>query len=118
DTSAPALAEKLAPGGRSDWGDGDRPAAPAPGEIFALELPNGNRFALTGLHIMTKELEHWVWVTLWWSDRPDEDCGADRPADFPAPFDHYKLCSVVAFEEDDDDPRGGAADPSLARALE
>jgi hypothetical protein len=68
---------------------------------------------------MTKELEHWVWVTLWWSDRPDEDFGADRPADFPAAFARYKLCSVVAFEEGDDDPSGGfdGEDESLARAL-
>lgn len=118
DTSAEALAQKLAPDGTFNWGEGDRPAAPGEGEMFTLELPNGNRFGLTGLHIMTKELEHWVWATLWWSDRPDEDFGADRPADFPAPFDHYKLCSVVAFEEGDPDPQGGADDASLARALE
>jgi hypothetical protein len=117
DTSADALLRRLAPDGTFGWGDGDRPAAPGPDEMFTLELPNGNRFGLTGLHIMTKELEHWVWVTLWWSDRPDEDFGADRPADFPAPFDHYKLCSVVAFEEGDPDPQGGATEASLARAL-
>jgi hypothetical protein len=117
DTSAEALAQKLAPGGGFEWGDGDRPAAPGEDEMFTLELPNGNRFGLTGLHIMTKELEHWVWLTLWWSDRPDEDFGADRPAEFPAPFDHYKLCSVVAFEEGDPDPEGGAGDASLGRAL-
>lgn len=117
DTSAEALAQKLAPDAAFDWGDGDRPVTPGEGEMFTLELPNGNRFGLTGLHIMTKELEHWVWVTLWWSDRPDEDFGADRPPGFPAPFDHYKLCSVVAFEEGDPDPEGGADDESLARAL-
>lgn len=117
DTSAEGLADKLARDGTFSWGDGDRPAAPAAGEMFTVELPNGNRFGLTGLHIMTKELEHWVWVTLWWSDRPGEDFGADRPADFPAPFDHYKLCSVVAFEEGDPDPQGGALDASLGRAL-
>ncbi|HTV17816.1 MAG TPA: hypothetical protein VMG12_04075 [Polyangiaceae bacterium] len=117
DTSAEALARKLAPDGRVNWGDGDRPAAPGGDEMFTLELPNGNRFGLTGLHIMTKELEHWVWITLWWSDRPDEDFGADRPAGFPAPFEHYKLCSVVAFAEGDPDPAGGADDASLASAL-
>jgi hypothetical protein len=117
DTSAEALAQKLAPDGSVNWGDGDRAAAPGEGEMFTLELPNGNRFGLTGLHVMTKELEHWVWLTLWWSDSPDEDFGADRPADFPAPFDHYKLCSVVAFEEGDSNPEGGADDASLARAL-
>jgi hypothetical protein len=120
DTSAESLEQKLAPEGPVAWGEGDRPAEPQPGELYTVELPNGNRFGLTGLHIMTKELEHWVWVTLWWSDRPDEDFGADRPADFPAPFAHYKLCSVVSFEEGDADPAGGFADDqaSLARALE
>jgi hypothetical protein len=117
DTSAEALAQKLAPDGTFGWGDGDRPAAPGEGEMFTLELPNGNRFGLTGLHIMTKELEHWVWVTLWWSDRPNEDFGADRPTEFPAPFDHYKLCTVVAFQEGDPDPEGGADEPSLRSAL-
>jgi hypothetical protein len=120
DTSAPSLAQKLSPGGGFAWGEGDRQAQPNDGEMYTLELPNGNRFGLTGLHIMTKELEHWVWVTLWWSDRPDEDFGADRPGDFPAAFARYKLCSVVGFEEGDDDPSGGfdGEDESLARALE
>lgn len=119
DTSAESLARKLSPDGGFAWGEGDRPAQPEDGEMYTLELPNGNRFGLTGLHIMTKELEHWVWVTLWWSDRPDEDFGADRPGDFPAAFARYKLCSVVAFEEGDDDPSGGfdGDDESLARAL-
>jgi hypothetical protein len=120
DTSPEALEQKLAPGGPLAWGDGDRPAAPGDTEIYAIELPNGNRFGLTGLHIMTKELEHWVWTTLWWSDRPDEDFGADRPADFPAPFARYKLCSAVWFEEGDSAPEEAFASDgsSLARALE
>ena len=119
DTSAESLERKLSPEGGFAWGDGDRPAQPADGEMYTLELPNGNRFGLTGLHIMTKELEHWVWVTLWWSDRPDEDFGADRPGDFPAAFARYKLCSVVAFEEGDAEPSGGfdGDHESLAHAL-
>jgi hypothetical protein len=120
DTSAESLEAKLAPDGPIAWGDGDRPSLPLEDEMYTLELPNGNRFGLTGLHIMTKELEHWVWVTLWWSDRPDEDFGADRPANFPAPFAHYKLCSVISFDEGDADPAGGfdLDHASLARALE
>jgi hypothetical protein len=118
DTSAEALARKRVPTAGAAWGDGDRLSADGDG-MYALELPNGNRFGLTGLHIMTKELEHWVWITLWWSDRPDEDFGEDRPADFPSPFSHYKLCSVVAFDEADPDPSGGFESdaPSLAEAL-
>lgn len=119
DTSAASLARKLAPEGGSDWGPGDREVEPAEDSMYTLELPNGNRFGLTGLHIMTKELEHWVWLSLWWSDDPDADFGADRPAAFPAAFAHYKLCSVVAFEEWDADPAAAFAEsaPSLAQAL-
>ena len=44
--------------------------------------------------------------------------GADRPSGLPAPFDHYKLCSVVWFDESDDVDGGFADDaPSLAAAL-
>jgi hypothetical protein len=119
DTSAESLAQKLSPPAGASWGDGDRRSEADGAGMYTLVLPNGNRFGLTGLHIMTKELEHWVWITLWWSDRPDEDFGEDRPADFPSPFSHYKLCSVVAFDEADPEPGGGfeADAPSLARAL-
>ena len=119
DTSAAALAQKLAPDGGMDWGDGDREVSPEDGAPYTLELQNDNRFALTGLHVMTKELDHWVWLTLWWSDRPDEDFGADRPPDFPEPFRHYKLCTVITHDEADPDPSGGFASdaPSLADAL-
>ena len=119
DTSAAALAQRLAPETTLDWGEGDREVSPREGDLYTLELQNENRFALTALHIMTKELDHWVWVTLWWSDRPDEDFGADRPPDFPEPFRHYKLCTVIAHDEADPDPSGGFASdaPSLAEAL-
>jgi hypothetical protein len=119
DTSAESLARKLSPAAGATWGEGDRRSETDGAGMYTLVLPNGNRFGLTGLHIMTKELEHWVWITLWWSDRPDEDFGEDRPADFPSPFSHYKLCSVVAFDEADPEPGGGfdADAPSLARAL-
>jgi hypothetical protein len=119
DTTAESLARKLAPAGGFDWGPGDREVTPGEGSMYTIELPNGNRFGLTGLHIMTKELEHWVWVTLWWSDNPELDFGADRPAGFPSAFAHYKLCSVVAFDEADADPAAAFEEraPSLARAL-
>jgi hypothetical protein len=119
DTSAESLAVKLAAPAGAAWGEGDRRSEADGAGMYTLVLPNGNRFGLTGLHIMTKELEHWVWITLWWSDRPDEDFGEDRPADFPSPFSHYKLCTVVAFDEADPEPGGGfdADAPSLGRAL-
>jgi hypothetical protein len=118
DTSASALTERLTRGDAS-WTEPDGQANPGPDDIYTLKLPNGNVFRLAALHIMTKELDHWFWVTLWWSDRPDEDFGADRPASLPAAFRHYKMCATVAFAEGDADAGGGfdAAQPSLAAAL-
>jgi hypothetical protein len=75
-----------------------------------VTLSGGETYRMPALHIMTKELEHWVWITLWWSSTPDEDFGADRPAAIAAlggPWSHYKMCVVTAFDERDPDPRGG-----------
>jgi len=119
DTSAAGLARRLAPDGKFSWGEPDGQADPGPDDIYTLRLPNGNAFRLAALHIMTKELDHWYWLTLWWSPEPDRDFGADRPSTLPAPFQHYKLCSVVAYNEADPDPRGGFDElPTLADSLE
>ena len=119
DTSSAALARRLSADGRFAWGEGDGQADPGPEDIYTLTLPNGNAFRLAALHIMTKELDDWFWTTLWWSPEPNLDFGADRPALFPEAFLNYKLCSVVAFDEQDADPSGGfeAEHPSLAQAL-
>jgi hypothetical protein len=118
DTSADALARKL-DRGALDWGSGDSFEDPGPDEIHTLTLPNGNRFRLAALHIMTKELEHWFWITLWWAPDPDSDFGADRPRDLGGPWQHYKMCAVTAFDEQDPEPSAGFAEeaPSLAAAL-
>jgi hypothetical protein len=120
DTSAAGLQRRLASDKSFDWGTADGEADPGEDEIYTLRLPNGNVFRLAALHIMTKELEQWFWTTLWWSPEPDQDFGADRPGTLPAPFQSYKLCSVVAFDEEDPDPGGGydQEHPSLARALQ
>jgi hypothetical protein len=120
DTSAAGLQRRLASDASFDWGTADGEADPGEDEIYTLRLPNGNVFRLAALHIMTKELEQWFWTTLWWSPEPDQDFGADRPGTLPAPFQNYKLCSVVAFDEEDPDPGGGFDQdhPSLARALQ
>lgn len=122
DTSAERMAQRLVPGQDPDWADGDGEADPGPDEIHTLTLPNGNRFRLAGMHIMTKELDHWLWITLWWSPEPTTDFGADRPATIRAlggPWTNYKMCVVTIFAESDPDPTGGFADtaPSLAHAL-
>jgi hypothetical protein len=109
DTSAGALAAQLAAG--AEWA----PAAvadPSPESIYTVQLPSGARFRMPALHLMTKELDHWLWITLWWSPAPDTDFGADRPraiAELPGPWRHYKMCAVTSYVEQDRDPRGGAA---------
>lgn len=122
DTDAETLKTRLGEGASADWGDtGERTADPGSDEIYTIQLRNGAVFRLTGLHIMTKELRHWQWITLWWSDSPDDDFGADRPENFdelPPVWSNYKMCAVSNYAEGDSDPAGRYADmPSLAEAL-
>jgi hypothetical protein len=122
DTSAARLRSRLA--GAADWGPGDGQAHPSADDIYTVRIPGGAEYRMTAMHIMTKELRHWVWITLWWSPdgAADQDFGADRPAAISAlggPWGHYKMCVVTAFREDDADPTGGYGEtaPSLAEAL-
>jgi hypothetical protein len=123
DTSAPSLEKRV----RGDLDEGgwnlrSRPLQPAgPDEAYTVRLSDESGYSLVGLHLMTKELRHWVWVTAWWSPDADADSdfGADRPPAFQAlgkPWNHYKMCVVTDFEEKDPDPRGGF-DGSLGDAL-
>ncbi len=116
DTSAAGLAAKLAGG---TFGPGDGQADPGPDAIYTMRVNDETSVRLTALHIMTKELRDWFWITLFWSDQPDEDFGADRPATLPGPFRHYKMCVTTAYEEGDPDPGASfaAEHPSLAAAL-
>jgi hypothetical protein len=123
DTSPAGLARTLAgtPDGGADWGDGSGAWDPGPKEIHTVRV-SGNVYRLTGLHVVTKELRDWVWITLWWSPDPDEDFGADRPAAITAlgpEWAHYKMCVVTAYDEADPDPEGGMgkAAPKLGAAL-
>jgi hypothetical protein len=116
DTSAGSLAEKLASG---TFGEGDGQADPGPEDIYTMRLAPESTVRLTALHIMTKEIRDWFWITLFWSDQPDADFGADRPESLRGPFRNYKMCVTTAYEEHD--PAPGAAfsaqHPSLAAAL-
>lgn len=122
DTSAAGLSAAVASNDSAGWGEPTAYADPGPEDIYTMQLPNGNRYRLAGLHIMTKELDHWWWISLWWSDTPDSDFGADRPDDIaalPGPWRNYKMCAVSMFDERDPDPTGGFATsaPSLGAAL-
>ena len=114
DTDAASLRARLA--GDARWiadGTADPPAA----DIYTVVLPSGARFRMPALHIMSKELDHWVWITLWYSPQPDGDFGADRPAALAGPWRNYKMCVAIDYVELDGDPRGGANDGSLGDAL-
>ena len=122
DTSGEALRTTLSHNVTDGWGAPSSEADPGPDAIYTVELPSGNRYRLAGLHIMSKELDHWQWITLWWSDRPKSDFGEDRPASITqlgGPWSHYKMCTATTFTEGDPDPTGGFAEsaPSLANAL-
>lgn len=121
DTSAAHLRDVLAQPTPS-WGEGDGTAMPGPDEIYTQQLPGGETFVLAGFHVRTRELPLGLDVTLWWSDRPDEDFGADRPdaiRSLGGPWSHYKMCVAVEHTELDPEPGGGleADAPTLAAAL-
>ena len=121
DTSATALSRRLA-NAEATWGEGDSTADPQEGAIYTLRLASGSTFRLAGMHIRTRELDRWMNITLWWSPRPDEDFGADRPEfirALGAPWSAYKMCVATEYDERDADPDGGYARdvPSLAAAL-
>ncbi len=123
DTDADTLRELLGPTNTGTWPEaGHRRADPGDDEIVTIRLRNGSTYRLAGLHVMTKELRHWTWITLFWSDRPDTDFGEDRPQAIRAldpVWSHYKMCVVVDYEEGAEDPGAGLDNlyPSLAAAL-
>jgi len=118
DTSAARMTQRLSSSAPL-WTD-DGGADPDPSLIYTATLPDtGAVFRMPGMHIMSKELDHWLWITLWWSPDPDSDFGADRPAEIaalPGPWKNYKMCVTTGYVENDPDPRGGFAG-SLGDAL-
>jgi hypothetical protein len=114
DTTAGTLAKRIA--GTIDeggWQTKNLPLVKAgPEDAYTVKLSDETGFSLVGLHFMTKELRHWVWVTVWWSpsDKANDDFGQDRPEEITklgGPWKNYKMCVVTDFDEKDPDPRGG-----------
>jgi hypothetical protein len=110
DTSAARMTSRFS--SDAQWVS-DGVAGPASDEIYtALIASSGAKFRMPALHIMSKELDHWMWITLWWSPSPNSDFGADRPAaisSLPGPWKNYKMCVSTQYLEGDPDPRGGQA---------
>ena len=120
DTGAKTLAAKMA-GSVDDaaWGQGVGTADPDEKAIYTVNMSDGTRFRMPAMHLVTKELREWLWITIWWSDKPNEDFGADRPTEITnldGPWKNYKMNVTVSYEENDPDPRGGF-DGSLGDAL-
>ena len=109
---------------------------PEDADIVVQDDSAGNKWGLVAFHLSTKETREWVWSTYWWAPTdpsigPNTDFGADRDVSQIASdglrgqLSHYKMCTVVNFEEKDDlEQRYAAelADPthpqhSLAEAL-
>jgi hypothetical protein len=116
DTSAAALTTTITGG---EWPAANRTVAPDDRGIYTMKLASGIRMRLAALHIATKELRDWMWITLFWSDTPSLDFGEDRPTDLSgSPFANYKMCTTVAFDEEDTgqpqqtDLDGGVVDPA------
>ncbi len=122
DTSAAGIARRLAAGAGASWGTGDGTAEPTPSQAYTMRLPSGSSFRLAAMHLRTREVDHWLNITLWWSPTPDTDFGADRPASIRAlggPWSSYKMCVASEFDEQDPDPTGGFMRdaPTLGEAL-
>lgn len=119
DTSADGLTQALTAG---EWPAPARTATPTADQIYTMTvMPTGIRSRLAAMHIMSKELRDWAWVSLFWSDQPNVDFGADRPADLggslASTFANYKMCTTVAYDEEDDGSSLAGADPTLAAAI-
>lgn len=121
DTSAKTLAAKMSAtdADQGAWGKGTGSADPDDASIYTVGLSDGTKFRMPAMHLVTKELREWLWITIWWSDKPNEDFGADRPSEITnldGPWKNYKMNVTVSYEEKDPDPRGGF-DGSLGDAL-
>lgn len=92
------------------WGKGVGKADPEDSKIYTVAMLDGTKFRMPALHIVTKELREWLWITLYWSENPNEDFGADRPEEIKklgGVWSNYKMNVSVSFEEKDPDPKGG-----------
>ncbi|MFK8000826.1 MAG: hypothetical protein AB8H86_14610 [Polyangiales bacterium] len=114
DTSVTGVEAAFAEG--ESWTEG-QDADPGEDSIFTLALPSGARYRLVAMHAMVKDLDHWIWSTMWWSDSPQADFGEDRPGALGAPWDQYKMCATTWFEEEDTDFTGVTEEIRAASTL-
>ena len=117
DTSEPAMRTLIKDG---TWPE-VTPVAPAANTVYTLTTDSGARWALTGIHFVTKDVREWVWVTLWWDSQPTSDFGSDRPQSIAqynnGVWANYKMCATGSFDEGDATPWAGFSDAGLAGSL-
>lgn len=121
DTSAPSLAKIFSRSPTQSYMDilnlqDNTPQDPR--RYYTVTDRFGGVQALESLHIVTKEIDEWVWVTLWWSADGSQDFGADRPLDLLGKLGNYKMLVQTSFIEQDPDPTANIKDPSLKAAVE
>lgn len=97
DTSVAAIAARQS--GRAAWDPPDGHAEPGSDSIYTVTTPAGATYRLAGLHIMTKELDHWLWITLFWSPTAGGALATGRPASIAGVFANYEMCVVTGFNE-------------------
>jgi hypothetical protein len=56
--------------------------------------------------VVTKDIKHWLLISLWWSPHPDEDFGEDRPDSLRGMgvWSNYKMCVVSDYAETAENP--------------
>lgn len=126
DSSAAGLEKALDSGEWQPSGQ-TRSSSLSSDKIYTIEtvpkLDSGlkERLQLTALHFTTKDLDDWLWISLWWSPEPDSDFGADRPSTGAfsegSPWRNYKMCVVSAYDEGSPDPAAEFSDASLSQAV-
>lgn len=71
----------------------DQQAANA-AQAAGFDLQVGDYMILIASHITTKEIDDWVWATVWWHDRPDVGAfAADRPVSVKGPYRNYLMAA-------------------------
>jgi hypothetical protein len=72
---------------------GDRTADPDDARIYTMQLSEDTSMRLAALHVATKELRDWLWITLFWSDTPDPD------SPLTGVWKNYRMCVVTSFDQ-------------------
>ncbi len=96
-TDADSL-QKLFVQADSSWAQHGQ-AIPTPEGLMRARF-NNEEFVLGGLHIVSKDLDDWLWISAFWSPNPDADFGEDRPdfvKNLGPPWNQYKICAVSSY---------------------